>query len=544
MSEVQLLFFDTFAHDSGTDLNLDLVKFNREVYISEVRVIPLGARVRADFPGGDRLGATNPSEFTLDFFVNDLSKPGVSAFQKLGTINYDQKGKIQLEFNNKTPTDGLVLRGWYSAVTLAVYGSLTRRSEPAPPPQQQPLAAAADTAVTDCQQEEPAAPEPVRPAPAVPATPPPPPVQVSPPPVQTEPERAVSRTPPRSPPADQRGPPPAPASPSAHKAGGAQEESLHPLSPGDVEAISDDEIPEPAERPASGDDSAPPAAEPPSPPAPPPPAPAAETATPPPPPEPGDAGLEDIMSDEEPMDVLEYQDDEDWEEALRPFNPDTFQLLPLTGLRPPWLTPFELAQLGEEKSEWCDRLAQLAAAYGEQWRPAAGGDGSEAWLEEMETLAPHLPAALGQLMARGGDDPVPAVLGWLEHGLDFEAAVRQQQLPFKLRHIKVGVRLAAALLGCDSALAERLVARGVLDRLAELSEREHMAASVRLLVVTALSTAVRWQTGLQGFVSGEPSGYSRMVAQLAGKMSARLKAAYICLIRKVSLPKPRDITSV
>ena len=83
------------------DLNLDLVNFNREVYISEVRIIPLGARVRADFPGGDRLGATNPSEFTLDFFVNDLSKPGVSAFQKLGTINYDQKGKIQLEFDSK-----------------------------------------------------------------------------------------------------------------------------------------------------------------------------------------------------------------------------------------------------------------------------------------------------------------------------------------------------------------------------------------------------------------------------------------------------------
>ena len=83
------------------DLNLDLVNFNREVYISEVRIIPLGARVRADFPGGDRLGATNPSEFTLDFFVNDLSKPGVSAFQKLGAINYDQKGKIQLEFDSK-----------------------------------------------------------------------------------------------------------------------------------------------------------------------------------------------------------------------------------------------------------------------------------------------------------------------------------------------------------------------------------------------------------------------------------------------------------
>lgn len=42
-------------------------------------------------------------------------------------------------------------------------------------------------------------------------------------------------------------------------------------------------------------------------------------------PEPDD--LEDIESDEEPMDdVMDYADDEEWEEMLRPFNPDSFQL--------------------------------------------------------------------------------------------------------------------------------------------------------------------------------------------------------------------------
>lgn len=32
-------------------LNLDLVQFPSPVYISEIRIIPLGARVQADFPG-------------------------------------------------------------------------------------------------------------------------------------------------------------------------------------------------------------------------------------------------------------------------------------------------------------------------------------------------------------------------------------------------------------------------------------------------------------------------------------------------------------
>ena len=37
----------------------------------------------------------------------------------------------------------------------------------------------------------------------------------------------------------------------------------------------------------------------------------------------------------------------------------------------------------------------------------------------------------------------------------------------------------------------------------------------------------------QVFVAGENSCYSRVVAQLTGKMPARLKAAYISLVRKV-----------
>ena len=44
----------------------------------------------------------------------------------------------------QVPTDGLILKGWYSTITLAVYGILTtvpkvRASPPPPPPPQQPV---------------------------------------------------------------------------------------------------------------------------------------------------------------------------------------------------------------------------------------------------------------------------------------------------------------------------------------------------------------------------------------------------------------------
>lgn len=112
------------------ELNLDLVQFPKPVYVTEVRIIPLGARVQADFPGGVRLGATNPSQFQIEFFVNDLGKPGASTFESLGGFEYNQNGCINLncvpeETVRKIPTDGLVLRGWYTTITLAVYGTLT-----------------------------------------------------------------------------------------------------------------------------------------------------------------------------------------------------------------------------------------------------------------------------------------------------------------------------------------------------------------------------------------------------------------------------------
>jgi hypothetical protein len=71
--------------------------------------------------------ATNPSQFEIEFFVNDLSKPGASTFEFLGGLEYKQNVHIQLECERKQiPTDGLVLRGWYTTITLAVYGTLTK----------------------------------------------------------------------------------------------------------------------------------------------------------------------------------------------------------------------------------------------------------------------------------------------------------------------------------------------------------------------------------------------------------------------------------
>lgn len=145
------------------DINLDLVQFPQPVYITEVRIIPLGARVQADFPGGVRLGATNPSKFHIHLFVNDLSKTGASAFENLGDFDYNQNDCINLQCTvdksptgRQIPTDGLVIRGCYTTITLAVYGLLAKDnireqiSSPTPPV----AAVVDDVAVTTDEKDE------------------------------------------------------------------------------------------------------------------------------------------------------------------------------------------------------------------------------------------------------------------------------------------------------------------------------------------------------------------------------------------------------
>jgi hypothetical protein len=45
--------------------------------------------------------ATNPSQFDIEFFVNDLSKPGASTFESLGGLEYKQNVNIQLECDRR-----------------------------------------------------------------------------------------------------------------------------------------------------------------------------------------------------------------------------------------------------------------------------------------------------------------------------------------------------------------------------------------------------------------------------------------------------------
>jgi len=120
----ELVFFDTFSHDSTEETNLDLVQFKNPVIIKEIRIIPLGAKVEADFPNGWRLGATNPSSFNVLFYINDLSKSSINKFTKFGDFQYKESVNIKFVPDELKPTNSLVLKGKYTILTLAVFAEV------------------------------------------------------------------------------------------------------------------------------------------------------------------------------------------------------------------------------------------------------------------------------------------------------------------------------------------------------------------------------------------------------------------------------------
>ncbi|CAI9735216.1 Hypothetical predicted protein [Octopus vulgaris] len=140
-TQVELLFFDTFSHENIEELNLDLVKFSRPAVLHEVHVVPLGTKVQAEVPGGTRLGATNPSSFKLEFFVNNLRKPNAATFEKLGMLEYKDNKDVMFLAEELVPTNGLILKGWYTTITIAAFGNVatieTISPPPPPPPPQQ-----------------------------------------------------------------------------------------------------------------------------------------------------------------------------------------------------------------------------------------------------------------------------------------------------------------------------------------------------------------------------------------------------------------------
>ncbi|XP_076868822.1 protein virilizer homolog isoform X2 [Brachyhypopomus gauderio] len=532
-SSMELLFLDTFKHQNAELTNVDVVRFPYGVLITEVRVIPPGIKAHSSLPDSRAFGETAPHAFQLDLFFNNVSKPTAPVFDRLGSLEYDENKSIVFRPSGRVSTDGLVLRGWYTCLTLAVYGSAERsRSRerespppPPPPPPQQHPPASKRTIKHEWENEEQFNGSPPRPQPRGPRTPPGPPppddddddtLPVSGPVKEEVVERGEDYLEPVSP---ERGSLPAEDPYSEPE---PEEEDEGPGDEEDEEGRSEGSEAEEEEEEEEEDD--------------------------------GDDGYEQISSDEEDLEGgafklpafdLDYTPEDLASLPTVQYDPYERELRPLQHFTPPHITCYEAelnhlkaADLQDQTSLWAEsaaKLSELLETWGEG--PEDRGAGWVTALEETSTLLVKGLSFLSVRDPEGQKRRLKVLVGWASEALNLDSALAQP-IALNLRQLKAGAKLTSSLAGCGGPVVRALLGNRVVARLLELLFADHVSSALKLNVLRCLDSIVSDPLGIEALLRDGPrgeeavSGYQRLVELFLLDQTVRVATAGAGILQK------------
>uniref|UniRef100_A0A3Q2ZQP3 Vir like m6A methyltransferase associated n=1 Tax=Kryptolebias marmoratus TaxID=37003 RepID=A0A3Q2ZQP3_KRYMA len=479
-ASTELLFLDTFKHQSAELTNVDVVRFPCGVLVTEVRVIPPGIKAHSNLPDNRGFGETSPHAFQLELFFNNVTKPNSPTFHRLGSLEYDENKSIVFRpCGGKVNTDGLVLRGWYTSLTLAVYGTAERPHghghdspppPPPPPPQQQQQPSGLKRIIkTEWEKDDQYNGSPPRPAPRGPRTPP------GPPPPDDDEEEPVPMT-------------------------GYSAKLLPCFNlPGDdgYEQISSDE-----------DDL-----------------------------DNGSFKLPSFDIDYTPEDLasvppVQY---DPYERELKPLVYFTspyktrfdVQLEKATVEEPRDAGGTE-GPAGGEEGEAVAQLKELLAGVGE--------DRDARWVTALEEAPGLLNKGLAHLIKQGQaevEEPVRVLVRWALQALSMEVALTQP-IALNLRQLKAGAKLASCLAECPQGLTE-LLRQGALNVLLELLHADHVSSTLKLSILRALDALISAPAGCEAFLKAgdsEKSGYQRLVQMFLREETVRVITAGNAILQK------------
>ncbi|TKS82029.1 Protein virilizer -like protein [Collichthys lucidus] len=544
-SSTELLFLDTFKHQSAELTNVDVVRFPCGVLITEVRVIPPGIKAHSNLPDSRGFGETSPHAFQLELFFNNVTKPNNPTFHRLGSLEYDENKSIVFRPSGKVNTDGLVLRGWYTSLTVAVYGTAERSHghdqgsppPPPPPPPQQP-SGPKRIVKQEWEKDDQYNGSPPRPAPRGPRTPPGPPppddddeeqVQVPVGVVKDEPcqgrdDYLEAVSPERSLPADEA------YSDAEQEEEGDEEEEEEPE---EEDARTEGSVPEEEEEEEEEEDEGEDEEE--------------EM-------EEGDDGYEQISSDEDDLDNgsfklptfdMDYTPEDLASVPPVQYDPYERELRPLLFFTPPYKTRFDTQFEKASVEEPRDPGGTEGAAVGEEAEAIAqlkelltsiGDDRDARWVTALEEATGLLTKGLAYLIKQG-EPEMEGALGvlaqWALQALSMEIALTQP-IALNLRQLKAGAKLASCLAECSQGLTT-LLREGALDVLLELLNADHVSSTLKLSILRALGALISAPAGVEAFLHAgetEKSGYQRLVQLFLREETVRVITAGNAILQK------------
>lgn len=227
---------------------------------------------------------------------------------------------------------------------------------------------------------------------------------------------------------------------------------------------------------------------------------------------------EDIMTDDVPPAVeFECETSSQIDEIYTLIPPDLLNLEKLENLEDVYVNRETLSKIKEILQSLSKSVSHFHNASGQE---------KETFVHNCETLC----AILGPFDANVDD--IDNLTSIVNAGLDMELARAQPQPAYKVRHVKVGVRLAEALCRLSKG-PEILLKVEAPSKLLSLCMRENVALPVKLSALRALDAALISPVIVQEFLNSRSHLYSQTLTMLDMTKLARLKYALSSLLRKV-----------
>lgn len=227
---------------------------------------------------------------------------------------------------------------------------------------------------------------------------------------------------------------------------------------------------------------------------------------------------EDIMTDDVPPAIeFECETSSQIDEIYTLIPPDLLNLEKLENLEDVCVNREILSKIKEILQSLSKSVSHFHNASGQE---------KETFVHNCETLC----AILGPFDANVDD--IENLTSVVNAGLDMEFAKAQPQPAYKVRHVKVGVRLAEALCRLSKG-PEILLKVEAPSKLLSLCMRENVALPVKLSALRALDAALISPVIVQEFLNTRNYLYSEALTMLDVMKLARLKYALSSLLRKI-----------
>ncbi|XP_057196134.1 protein virilizer homolog [Triplophysa rosa] len=540
-SAMELLFLDTFKHQNAELTNVDVVRFPYGVLITEVRVIPPGIKAHSNLPDSRAFGETSPHAFQLDLFFNNVSKPNAPVFDRLGSLEYDENKSIIFRPNGKINTDNLVLRGWYTCLTLAVYGTAERPHSherdspppPPPPPPQQQQPGSKRNIKHEWDSEEQYNGSPPRPQPRGPRTPP------GPPPPDDDEDEAIAapgQCPVKEENTEQGDDYLEPVSPERGSlpadetySDGEQEEDEGPVDDEeDADAQSEGSEGEEDDEEDDADEEMDEDGE-------------------------GDDGYEQISSDEEDLESgafklppfdLDYTAEDLASLPTVQYDPFERELRPLQHFTPPHVTRYEVelkrlktVDVQDPSSPWAESAAKLSELL-ETWGEEQEAERGAGWVTTLEEIPALLVKGLSFLSISDPDrqrENLKRLIDWNCEALNLDFALAQP-IALNLRQLKAGTKLAVSLADCGGQAVQELLEKRIVGSLLDLLFAEHVSSTLKLNVLRSLDGIISEPQGMETLLRDHGdkrlSGYQRLLDLFLLDQTVRVATAGAAILHK------------